>query len=214
MGKGKMVKRISICGVPKSGTKLLNHMIHTALPDWDYTPEERNFSKYMKEEKIITKKPLDLFRFQKAWEDADTMAIITCRDPLMVLTSKHKGTDYWVHGDRIGKGQPAPYKWYREIIKWQERGAFIVFYEELTKQPDLVQKQIEIYFNFRFKHPFSNYINMPIGKDYEYLNVVRPLETRKLRIEDLPHLGKELSKHPVILQQRKNLGYGNISVLQ
>jgi hypothetical protein len=208
------INRIAICGVPKSGTKLLNHMIHTALPSWDYSPDERNCMDYLNKKKIITKKPLDLFRFNKFNSRKDTIAIITCRDPLLVLTSKHRTSDYWVYADRFGKGQPAPFKWYDQIIKWRDKGAFVVYYENLVDNPDLIQKQMELRFNIKFVKNFSEYINVPIGPSYEYLNVVRPLQMRQLKVEDLPHLGTQLNKSPKLIQQRKELGYENISLLQ
>ncbi len=210
-----MVKRICICGVPKSGTKLLNHMIHTALPDWDYTPEERNCLSNLNKDFVITKKPLDLFRFRNISNREDTAAIITCRDPFLVMTSKHRTKNYWVFGDRIGKGQPSPVAWYSLILKWKNNGAFIVFYEDLINNPELVQEQMGKRFNIEWKKSFLDYINNPMPKGYEDFNFInRPLSGRKLRADDLPHLGKELDKDRRLIEIRRQLGYESISVLQ
>jgi hypothetical protein len=208
-----MVKRIVICGIPKSGTKLMNHMIHTALPDWDYDPEERNYVKYKTAEHYIIKKPFILLRFQRVWNDPEAAGIIMVRDPLLVLTSKHRTDDYWVFGDRIGPKQPAPIRWYQEILKWREKGACVIHYEDVVADPNQVQKHIGQEFGIQWKASFSRYIETPMPEGFEYLNVRRPLVSRQLRVQDLPHLGTELQKSPELIQIRRKLGYERISML-
>jgi hypothetical protein len=209
MDGGGMVEQIVICGVPKSGTKLLNHMFHAALPGWDYTPQERSALRGSK--KTITKMPADLFRIDKI-KSKNQLIIITCRDPLMVLTSKHRGEDYWVYANFIGKNQPAPIEWYREIIKRQQQGYFIVKYENLVKWPDMIQQEISELFDLEFENRFSEFRKFPIGTDWEYLDIIRPLKERQLSVQDLPHLGRELTICPELLKVRKQLGYEDISL--
>jgi len=207
--------RIVICGVPKSGTKLLNHMIHTALPDWDYTPKERKYNWNLSQKNVITKMPSDLFKYKKIVNNDRFGVIVTYRDPLYVLTSKHRTDDYWVYADKIGNNQPAPIKWYKKIIGLKQRGAFCIAYETLTHDPHFVQNEIGNEFDIEWKDNFKNYSNVPLPKGFSHLkSILRPIKTRNLKIDDLLHIGKEINKAPELLNIRKKLGYGNINLLQ
>jgi len=188
--------------------------MHTALPDWFYSPKELNYQSMLKEKHIITKNPSDIFRYNViTYTVPDAAILVVCRDPFYVMTSKHRGKDYWVYGDRIGPSQPAPYLWYQKILDIEEIGAFIVRYEELVENPDLVQEKIGAKFGFEWKDKFSNFVNVPLPESYNYLDVVRPLVSRKLNKQDIKHLKREVKKNTIILQQRKKLGYEGTGLL-
>lgn len=209
-----MIDQITICGIPCSGTKLLNHMVHAALHDWDYTPQERSFRTAKGNAPgLITKLPSDLFSFGEIANNDSIAGLITCRDPLLVLTSKHRSDDYWVSAAEIGNGQPAPIRWYKEIVDWQHSGACIIKYEDLVTEPDLVQLDIGATFDIEWKDRFSDYIHFPMPTKFAHLNVVRPLKPRQLTVEDLPHLGQQLAQCPELIEIREELGYESLRVL-
>jgi len=207
-----LYKRIAIVGIPCSGTKLLNHMLHTALPDWDYSPKERRWSYQWMQERIINKRPGDLFQYHTIKLHSQVALIITVRDPVYVLTSKHRTSNYWVSASKIGDNQPAPIKWYRIILQALEEGACVVKYENLVKNPDEIQELIGDRFGFKWKDKFSNFINVPLPSQYCDLNIVRPLRARKIVVSDLFYLADELRKCPELIEVRKKLGYEGISM--
>jgi len=204
------IKRFAICGVPKSGTKLMNHMLHVGLPTWDYTPQERSIFGFSYRDNVITKKPKDVFSLTQIKAIENTFVIVMYRDPLMVLTSKHRSSDYWITADKIGNKQPAPIKWYRKILeaKTQMSGnMLIVSYEELTDNPDRIQRELTGLTGIKFHRDFSQFVNFPLDERWQYLNIIKPLERRSLKIQDLAHLGAQLKKCPELLEIRKKLGY-------
>lgn len=215
-----MVKRIVITGVPKSGTAILHHMIHAGLPSWEYTPMERSYRKHLNREYVITKRPPDIFRLEEAINDKETAVIITCRDPFLVLTSPHRNTKnhdgqgYWVTADKFGKkGKFTPIDYYKKILEYKHKGQFIVYYEDWVNQPiKKLQDEIGQRFGVNWESNFENYINYPLPDDYKFLNIVRPIEPRKLKIRDITHLGLQLNKKPEFIKIRNKLGYGNIEV--
>jgi hypothetical protein len=123
------------------------------------------------------------------------------------MTSKHRGDNYWISAERIGRNQPAPIEWYRKILKVKRKGGFIVSYEELTEHPDAVQQRIEKATGLEFEDRFSNFQQQTLDERWSYLNIIRPISRRKLKDVDIPYLGKQIKICPEILRIRKQLGY-------
>lgn len=216
-----MVKRIVIAGIPKSGTAILHHMIHAALPSWEYTPKERSYKERFNVEYVITKKPWDIFRLGDAIEDEETAVIITCRDPFLVLTSPHRkthnhdGQSHWTTAKKFGKkGKCPPLDYYKKLLYYINEGQFIIYYEDWVDKPlKELQDKIGKYFGIEWEGEFEDYMDYPLPENFKFLNIVRPIEPRQLKVDDLVHLGKQLEEEPQFIKIRKKLGYGNFKVL-
>jgi len=209
-----MIERITICGIPCSGTKLLNHMFASCLPGWDYNPIERGWSWQLDRKKVITKFPRNLFQLDNIKRHPQIAPIITVRDPWFVLTSKQRTPTYWSSAERIGNNQAAPLKWLKEIIRRRDQGMFIVHYEELIKTPCEIQQRAQAWWDLPFEGCFSEFTRLPLPKGTEHLNVVRPLSTARLTLtpEDKTYLREQVKVCPALEQVRKELGYASISL--
>ena len=213
-GEIMIITRIAICGIPCSGTKLMNHMLASVLPTWDYDPIERPWHWEGKQKFVITKQPKDVFKQDIIRKYHNIAPVIMVRDPWFVLTSKHRTPKYWNSAEKIGFKQFAPIKWYEEIIKQRDKGAFIVKYEELVTNPCEIQGRMLEQWDLPFEGDLTDFAHTPLPPGLEYLGVVRPLSTSRLALvpEDKVYLKKQVKICPDLYKVRKELGYANISL--
>ena len=209
-----MINRIAICGIPASGTKLLNHMVACALPSWDYNPRERGWAWNWYKERIITKMPRDVFEYSLMKKYEMVLPIITVRDPYFVLTTKHRTDRYWMTFQHIGKTQAAPIYWYREVLKWMKRGELVVRYEDLIKDPDKEQVKIFEKLGMVPDKTFSEFESHPMPEGYESLQIIRPLSSARttLGVEDWEWLDIQLRGCPELNDIREELGYASFGL--
>lgn len=110
-----MTDHVVICGHSRAGTTLLHEVMRQAWQGsgWQFYDEERPFEAVGQgARKVVTKRPLDVFKHRALREYADrvNLLVLLCvRDPRSLLTSKHAAVpgDYFYHADaqyQIGDG--------------------------------------------------------------------------------------------------------------
>jgi len=140
---------IIICGHSRAGTTLLHEIMRQSMPDWHFYEQERTFSR-AEHDKVVTKRPLDVFKFEAIREYAksnDVRVLLCIRDPRSILTSFHKSVpdDYFVDADyqyfvtrnRKTKTNPGLIAVHDAIMRMHnsELNTEIVRYEDTLKRP-------------------------------------------------------------------------------
>ena len=203
------MNKICITGFPKSGTKLFQHMLSHALPDYYSHPQEIAALRCFKKEPFITKMPSDIFKLDMIVEQG-FIGFICIRDPFKILTSKHRGDDYFCAWDKIGRRQPGVVEYAKAIQKHVYNSkCFPVNYEELVERPAYIQSLIANKFGFSFENDFADFQDKPIEPGYEYLNIMRPLDTARTEYteEDKARIEGQLLECPELYEIREGLGY-------
>ncbi len=109
-----MRQHIVICGHSRAGTTLLHEVLRQELSDdgWQFYDQERTFEAAdQSHRKVVTKRPLDVFKHQQLKryaEQVDLRVLLCIRDPRSMLTSYHQSVpnDYFYHADhqyRVGR---------------------------------------------------------------------------------------------------------------
>ena len=193
---GSRPKHLVISGCPRSGTTMLYNMVRGSTTGAAYMPD-RELSALdtynRRDERIVTKRPLDIFRLAEIEHDLgphrEILHLVLVRDPRDLVSSKHRsipnqffqGYDYqfFVRPNMkslTGPGIAAA----AEAIDQAEadgRRVFIIRYEDLVRDPEYVRRLIAFSTGFPLKRPFTSFHEANIPDDLSLqLNGVRPVD--------------------------------------
>lgn len=180
-------RAVVICGMPRSGSTLLQLMVETAYPGSLHYGRERGGLLVARREwpgrhsLLISKRPndvmwIDEIRDAYAGRQKKPCFIVTVRDPRAVLTSKHSGrNEYYV----------SPQRWRDlfEHIKYvrQFPDVTVVEYRTLVERPTVIERALVDAIGEEPSAPFDAFsTRVPEGFDTRALNGVRPLDTSAL----------------------------------
>lgn len=210
-------------GFPRGGTSLLYHCLKNTVKGFNFCDHEVRASKMPQtSHPIITKKPADLLRYKKIRKfNGNHKFLLIIRDPRSVLTSIHKSIPdrfkmnadtYWRYkNNRLIQDKPGILKYGNKILELQEKDyACVVYYEDLLKSPDKVQKHIGNFFGFKFKDNFSkSHIYKADSNDDKNMNGNRPLDHNHIvKWKKFPHrLYNQFVNHPELFILLRDLGY-------
>jgi len=180
-------RAIIVCGMPRSGSTLLQLMLQTGYPDAKHFGRERGGLLVARNvwpgrySLLISKRPNDVFwvdeiRELYRWRAAPPLFIVTTRDPRAVLTSKHaQRTDYYVSAER--------WRTLFAHIKYVRAAPDVVTvdYRELVQTPRDVQRRLTVAIGEEPLAPFEA-VGQTVPSDFETvaLNGVRPVDTASL----------------------------------
>lgn len=212
---------ILVCGYRRSGTTMLLAMLEHAYPKAKHFRKETSGWRaatwcWRNHEVMISKQPSDilvLHQVQKFYRGrkAKLRVIVCVRDPRDSMTSHRpeRGIPYCVEEEKLLVDQ--------DHISWHLKHSevLLVRYEELTADPDAVQKKIEAFVGEKSEHPFSEFNKSTTTSNFDTapLNGLRPVDRKgvgrwrdpkhKDRIEqilkempDLPRILVELGYEP------------------
>jgi hypothetical protein len=157
----------------------------------------------------LTKKPPDTIRIRRVFLlDPDLYVVAMIRDPLGVVTSRHK-TKPGVYFSSFWRWQ----QYMREIAALQDHPRYLVVrYEDLVADPDAVQARLAE--AFRFLTTTCAFSRFPEGAAVHErarvsLNGVRAVDAASLQRwrDELPRVKGELARHPEMLDWLIRLGY-------
>jgi hypothetical protein len=178
---------VIICGLPRSGSTLLQLMLENAYPSSRHFGREQSGLRVARQEwpgrygLIISKRPNDVLRIDDIRAAYRKRArkpcfIVTTRDPRAVLTSKHSGRDgYYVTVDR--------WRMLFEHIKYvrQFPDVIPVEFRDLVERPAWVQQILVDAIGEAPASSFDSFHHtVPAGFDTRALNGVRPLDASAL----------------------------------
>jgi len=203
--------RVHVVGCYRSGTTLMMELLwyaydfsgrceHEAPLFRDIPPGERLY---------LSKKPPDTIRIEQAFlADEKLYVIAMVRDPRAMATSRHaKFPDVYFSGF----GRWLEYQEAIERLSDHPRW-LTVRYEDLLRQPQAVQAEIEIRFPFLVRQrDFERY---PEGADVPdkagiSLGGARGLDPSRMEAwrKHLPRIRDQLDKHPTVADKLIELGY-------
>lgn len=180
-------RAVIVCGMPRSGSTLLQLMLQTGYPDSKHYGRERGGLLVARDvwpgrySLLISKRPNDVF-----WVDEirdlyrerarAPLFIVTTRDPRAVMTSKHANSpDYYVSVDR--------WKALFEHVKYVRSAPDVLTldYRDLVQTPGVVGERIAAAIGERPAVPFDSVgREVPSGFETAALNGVRPIDTASL----------------------------------
>lgn len=157
----------------------------------------------------FSKKPTDIRHIKRIFmRDPDLYVISVTRDPRAVISSIHKSASdrYFVDYDEWIDCQKAA-----EALAGHER-FILIKYEDLTQDPNNIQKQILERFRFlTSRHPFTDYTEVakPSEKSLNALSGVRAISTSRQDAwkSHLPRIKSQCAKYPELASELIRLGY-------
>lgn len=219
LGLTPLKTHVHVCGYSRAGTTMLQAMLEHAYPQARIFRREvagwraATWS-WRNHELMISKMPIDiriLHRLQNFYRGrkAKLRIILMIRDPRDALTSRHVSHDRpYLQDAKI---------WHLDYVFLQHHLAhsetLLVRYEELTADPDAVQKQIEAFIGHAAEHPFHTFhtTTEESGFDTRALNGVRPIDQASIgRWQKPQHAGRIqqiLHEVPEFPQYLIDLGY-------
>lgn len=197
--KPDMERHIITAGYGRAGTTLFYNMLrHTLKGDFNLPEKEVPAAQWIRKPgNYATKRPLDIFDIPKILKinagRKKVDLIISLRDPRDILTSFHKSVpdDYFVSADfcYFAPEGRVPTKTAPGILQTQHaiatiamsglfpQGVFLLKYEDLIDNPELVKNKLAEGLNLRFEGKFSDFHKQAIPQDLQRaLNGVRPVE--------------------------------------
>lgn len=185
---GCIQQQLVVCGYPRSGTSLLYNMLASTLHGkLSFTEFEKYFIHHIhKLGSIATKSPLDILHI-KFIDDLNIhnkklIILVMIRDIREVITSRHPifPDDYFIGYDFSYWPQDSKFKNWKydapgiiqisnEIREASMRNdVLLIKYEDLTANPDIMQKEIEQRFGMKFNGVFSEYDKQSKNLPYRY----------------------------------------------
>lgn len=209
---GVLPKRVIICGCPRSGTTLMNELLRCYDDIYVMNREEyalRFPYIVLKEKYIATKHPIDFRHLNKITDTFNNPFIIfLLRDPRDVIVSEHfknKGhylINYPTWADAINQYE-----------KFNYENKMLIHYEELIKDPGLIQKQLAKSLDLEIKSDFNNFHNnvTHTHEDIKSLGGIRPIDPKNsgkhMRPEHFNRIKEQLLSHPAMSEQLIKYGY-------
>jgi hypothetical protein len=157
----------------------------------------------------FSKQPTDIRYIKKVFLlDANLYVLYLFRDPRDVITSVHKSKpDHYFCNYRIWK------ECHDASRQFHNHPRFLaVSYEDLTSQPDQVQRRISDQFRFlEKKHPFADYQKFanPSGASETAMSGLRPISSdhQQRWKEHLPRVKAQWKKYPELADVLVECGY-------
>lgn len=210
-----------ICGYPRSGSSLLQHMMNISLPrTWYKFRSETSASEVLREPaNAITKRPRDIFKYQEIINrnglKKELWFIFTIRDPRMVVTSRHQKfkNDFLVSWNNVAnKDRWKGLKDLHEAVMqhFSKSNVIVVKYEDLIKSPPKIQQMIKTKTGIEFERSFGDYIRFskphPGEKDKP---LDRLLSTARMKLNAIEkrRLRQQLTEYPALLDMARDFGY-------
>lgn len=189
----RLEHHLVICGLPRSGSTLLQAWLEQAIPDCVGFARERAAAMVVRKDwpgaarRILTKRPDDVLYLEairEAYQErpAKVSFILTTRDPRAVLVSKH-GTDgeYYVDLDRWQRNSEAIER------HRSDPDVLVLDYADLVQQPETVTAHVDAFLGIRLTRGLSEaHRAVPAHFEAAALNGVRPIETSRLRSWEQP----------------------------
>ncbi len=208
------------CGFPRAGSTLLYLMLKYSVSNYNFFDREMKALKVLTDENIITKRPLDIFEHKKILNKfPNTKFIINIRDLRSILTSIHERSEgkykvnwnYSVNTSKTGiiPGQTKGLLDYINIIHKVPNSIFI-FYEDIIKNSDTVQRKLQEFCGFEYKGKFSDFYKQNIPNNLKYqLNGVRPIDIKSLEKwrDHIPRIKQQFNECPQLLDELISLEY-------
>jgi hypothetical protein len=203
-----MKKHIIICGYSRAGTTLFYQIKRQEMDTkkWKFFDEERTFSKAGNNNFVVTKRPLDVFKFekiQKYSKKVDVEILLCIRDPRSMLTSFHKSVpdDYFIDAD------------YQYLVTKSKSPS--------KTNPGLIPiyYAIDRFLNSNLKTKLIKYEDVVLNKKYtpgqtpenlrRALNGDRELDKSRISAwkQHLPRLKEQFSKFPKLYDIMEDYGY-------
>jgi hypothetical protein len=209
---------VVICGMPRSGSTLLQLMLETAYPNSRQFGRERaalHLARHVwpsRHSLLISKRPNDVFWIDEIREAyrgraAGPRFIVTSRDPRAVLTSRHSGRpEYYVSIERWR----AIFAHIRYVRAAPD--VTVVDYGDLVREPANTQSRLVGAIGEEPSAPFESFSDaIPSGFKTTALNGVRPIDTASLyKWREPEHAGRIselLSKVPELTSLLVEEGY-------
>ncbi len=206
------MQRIHIVGCgPRTGTTLLTELMISSFDIDLYTDHEDRIGKCPpRNGKIfLTKSPKDIIVIEPIMNMMKNLHVIyMLRDPRDMIVSKH-GSDselYYSNLDYWNNFMP-----FADALRTHPR--FLqIRYEDLTSQPDNIQKKISTHLPFLTqKHKFSEYhrVSNPSSDSRLALGDLRPIDTKSIGNwrNHKPRLLAQIQDHGSISDDLIKLGY-------
>ncbi|MCA9175512.1 MAG: sulfotransferase domain-containing protein [Planctomycetales bacterium] len=220
LGLTPLRTHILICGLPRSGSTLLQLMMDTVLPAArKFKKEIRGWraatSRLRNHAVMLTKRPRDILEIGRvrafyADRDAALRVIVTIRDPRDALTSRHprsaKHRPYHISTAVWHELYPALLRQVRD-----DRN-MVVRYEQLVADTGRIELDIERFVGERFAQPFSQFQDsIPHQFKTGPLNGIRAVDTSSVGRWQAPEhearIGEILHDVPDFAQHLIELGY-------
>ncbi len=225
---------IAICGHPRSGSTLLHQLLVACLPSYGHFDREVPFARAsaVSHDRLISKRPLDVHQPQDFLEAGPRRlsVLITVRDPRAMLVSRHARVpdDYFYHADFLYFAPPersaepslpglidVHEACMRLSAMLVERGSrpFLVRYEALLEQPDVVQAALGRYLDVTFSRSFSavDLEEETAAGMSDALNGARPLDLSRLAPWRAPEhrtrVSEQFQRFPELFEVMEELGY-------
>lgn len=203
--------RLHVVGCPRSGTTLMMEMLATCYEHAGHCEHEETFFKVpdVRSGLYLSKQPNDVNWIEPiVRRDPSAFFVAMIRDPRAVVCSRHSGHEgLYFANYRIWK------KAERSIVRLMKYSHVVVVqFEDLTADPDRVQRDIENAFPFLVrKHPFSEYhhhARVSAGSD-RALGGVRAVSgaANSSWRRHLPRLAQQLDRHPGMADDLMAWGY-------
>jgi len=193
--RGRRPKHLVITGCSRSGTTLLYNMIRSSscgdifLPDREVSASD---TLDVKEPQIVTKRPLDIFRLAEIDAELspfrEMFYLVLIRDPRDLVSSKHssipnqyfQGFDYQFVVRPRFKSYTAPGISATadaiEGARQEVRKVFVLRYEDLCDEPEMVRELLSFATGFRLPGRFDAFHRSVVPDELRrQLNGVRPV---------------------------------------
>jgi len=221
-----MGHHVIIAGYPRAGTTLLYNMLREVVRGYETFDREMKAEKARQQTKsgyFISKRPTDMADAAELLSKYNDITFVLCvRDPRSILVSEHDHApgQYKISWDKalktnknkgvVGKA-PGFLERHEKLIKVPSEFSKIVFYEQLVREPDIVQGQLAPLFNYQFNGKFSavHTQSPPPERLALQLNGVRPVETSRIDSwKNHPHrIYKQFTQCPTLFSILEYWGY-------
>jgi len=191
---GQKQRQLVVCGYPRSGTSLLYNMLASTLRGkFRFTEFEKYFIHHIhKLGNIATKAPLDILHIKYIdslnIHKKNLIILVMVRDIREVITSRHPvfPDKYFIGGDFSYWPQDSEFNEWKydapgviqisEAIRVASKrnDVLIVKYEDLTSNPDKVQKKLGCIYDLEFDGEFSKYNEYSSNLPYSYSGKYKP----------------------------------------
>ena len=205
------MKRLHIVGCPRSGTTLMMELMVACFEKSGHCDHEMSLFEEPDgaPELFFSKQPSDIKFIEQAFkQDPDLFVIYMVRDPRSVITSVHRSRpDEYFCNYRAWKACADAAQ------KFTDQQRFIkVRYEDLVRDPDVIQQRIEQQFSFLDKRcDFSEYekVARPSGDSLQAMGGLRAVDQSRVSgwQAHLPRVKAELTKAPEMLLDLIANGY-------
>lgn len=213
---------ITICGYPRAGTSLIQHMLQVSLgPNFVSTMGDEISALDavgIDERSRVTKRPLDIFRIgnirrkNKNGFNKQLIFLLMVRDPRFVLTSRHEKVNgkYLIRYDMGGVESAGLVATHKSVIHHKNDGdCLVVKYEYMINSLQAVEDKLKG-FGVPIIWPMADYVKVEQyhpGEQQKPLH--RPLSTARkgLTPGDQVYLNRQIAECPYINQMIEDFGY-------